>query len=94
MSEEEAAGLVGAADFSELTGGGDGTASQLIEELKKRRPASEDQLQYVRDLAERAGLNETEACALVGSDRYEELTGGQDGTASELIERLQEEVGT
>lgn len=92
MSEEEAAGLVGAADFSELTGGGDGTASEVIEELKKRRPASDDQLEYIQDLADKADLDEAEVCALVGSDSYEELTGGRDGTASELLERLKEEA--
>jgi DNA-binding MarR family transcriptional regulator len=90
LDESEAAGLVDATDFSELTGGRDGTASALIEELRERRPASEKQLEFIEDLAEEAGLDESEACALVGAERYAELTGGQEGTASRLIETLKE----
>lgn len=90
MTESEAAALVGASDYSELTGGSDGTASDLIEELLDRRPPTEKQLAFIQDLAEEAGLGEAEACGLVGEESYEALTGGQEGTASELIEVLKE----
>lgn len=71
-------------------------ASAAIEELKRvydeRRPASEKQRRFIADLIDEAGISEAEAAALVGVDSLDDLTGGQDGTASALIDALQERV--
>lgn len=90
MSEGEAAGLVGAEDVSKLTGGKEGTASVLIDELASLQPASEKQVEFARSLATELGLGEEEACGLVGAESFSELTGGKDGTGSQLIDRLKE----
>ncbi len=42
----------------------------------------------MESLSQKLGLEESEACALVGGARFEELTGGREGTASQLIGML------
>jgi hypothetical protein len=97
LPEGEAAGLVGAASFADLTGGRDGTGSQLIEILREResklpREASEKQLKWVKQLAKKAGLEEKDACQIVDAEAWSALTGGRDGTASKLITTLREQA--
>ena len=98
LSEEEACSKVGLKAFSELTGGRNGSASKLIEQLLKvaqstPREASEKQLNWIAKLVERAELNESDACALVEAKSYSDLQGGVGGTASKLITILKKRTG-
>ncbi|MFO7893679.1 MAG: type IA DNA topoisomerase [Longimicrobiales bacterium] len=71
-------------------------ASAAIDELRRlhdeRRPASAKQRRFIEDLIEEAGIPEQEALALVDADSLDELTGGKDGTASALIDALQQQA--
>lgn len=71
-------------------------ASAVIDDLKQlhdeRRPASAKQRSFIASLIEEAGMDEAEAVKLVDAASLEELTGGRDGTASELIDALQEKA--
>ena len=51
-------------------------------------PASPKQLKFIANLAEKAGLDESSACALVELKSYSELKGGRNGSASTLINEL------
>ena len=53
---------------------------------------SDKQLRFLTDLAQKAGLSEAEACGRVGATRFDELTGGREGTASRLITQLKGEA--
>lgn len=67
-------------------------ASTLIDHLSavrtERRVPSAKQLRWIADLAKKTGLDEAAACALVELESYSELSGGQQGTASALIDTL------
>lgn len=67
-------------------------ASAVLDELKalydERRPPSAKQRRFIEGLLEETGTSEEEAAALVGVDSLEDLTGGSEGTASELIDQL------
>ncbi|MFW6206237.1 MAG: DNA topoisomerase, partial [Gemmatimonadota bacterium] len=71
-------------------------ASAVIDELKRtydeRKPPSAKQRRFIAGLMEEVGMSEEEAAALVGAGSLDELTGGKDGTASALIDALQERV--
>ena len=93
MDEATACGLVGLSSFSELTGGKSGTASDLIGQLRDKtdstpKPPSPKQLNFIKNLAKKADIEEEAACKLVGLASYSELSGGRQGTASKLIESL------
>ncbi len=93
MDESSACGLVGVSNFSNLTGGKSGTASDLIGQLKNEtdsipRPPSPKQLNFIKNLVKKADLEEEVACKLVSINTYSELSGGRQGTASKLIESL------
>ena len=93
MDESSACELVGVSNFSELTGGKSGTASDLIGQLKNKtdsipRPPSPKQLNFIKNLVKKADIEEDVACKLVGINAYSELSGGRQGTASKLIESL------
>ena len=62
----------------------------LSEQVDNARPMSSKQQRLVTRLVERANMSEAEACALVGAESYDTLTGGRDGTASALIDRLKQ----
>jgi hypothetical protein len=83
----ESAGLILARDEPNRV-----EASLLIEHLKgnraERQVPSPKQLRWIDDLAQKAGLDESSACALVGAKSYSELGGGKGGTASKLIDLL------
>ena len=68
-------------------------ASAAITELKRlyeeRRPPSAKQRRFIEDLIKDAGMPAAEAAKLVGATSLDELTGGAEGTASELIDLLQ-----
>jgi DNA topoisomerase IA len=95
MTAEDAGALVGVPDPAEIRSSA--RASALIEELKsladERRPPSKAQRDLVAALLEKAGLSETKGAALIGESDLEGLTGGRDGTASALIDALQEHIG-
>lgn len=69
-------------------------ASAAIDELQRlhdeRRPPSKKQRRYVEDLVKRAGLSQADAAALVKAESLDDLTGGAKGTASALIDALEE----
>ena len=93
MDEAIACGLVGLSSFSDLTGGKSGTASNLIGQLRDKtdstpKPPSPKQLNFIKNLAKKADIEEEAACKLVGLASYSELSGGRQGTASKLIETL------
>jgi len=93
IDETTACSLVGVESFKELTGGKTGTASSLISKLKEKtasapRKPSPKQINFVKNLAKKAELEEGDACELVGVASYSDLSGGRQGTASKLIETL------
>ena len=93
MDESTACEMIGLSTFSDLTGGKSGSASELIGLLRDKtdstpKPPSPKQLNFIKNLAKKADLDETKACELVGIVSYSELSGGRQGTASKLIESL------
>ena len=69
----------------------------LIGKLKdlsdsKPRPTSVKQMNFVKNLANKAELDEESACKLVEVSAFSELSGGRSGTASKLISILQKKV--
>ncbi|MBS72159.1 MAG: DNA topoisomerase 1 [Thermoplasmata archaeon] len=73
-------------------------ASTLIGILKEKmseqpRPISEPQLKLLIKKIEQLEISEEEACKLVGSNSFDELSGGKNGNASELIGILIEKTG-
>jgi len=99
LTEQSACELVGVAGFDKLTGGREGSASGLIDILLTRqketdRPASDKQINWIMQLAEKASLDEKAACALVQVDDWSSLTGGRGGSASSLITLLRKRSPT
>ncbi|HUG41313.1 MAG TPA: type IA DNA topoisomerase [Longimicrobiales bacterium] len=72
-------------------------ASAALDELRRvyeeRRPPSAKQRRFIDDLLKQTGVSEEEAAAMVGVASLDELTGGSEGTASALIDQLQEMGG-
>ena len=69
------------------------TASELITQLRAiqdelPRPMSVKQLKLIEREVGKAELTEPEACALVDANAYDELGGGREGSASQLISIL------
>ena len=86
----EALAMVEQADIDALTME---TASDLITKLRaiqdeRPRPPSPKQLKLIEREAGKAELSEQDACALVEVNAYDELGGGRDGSASQLISTL------
>jgi DNA topoisomerase I len=92
---------LGAGELFELTGlhgveeiRDSDQASAAITALKQlheeRRPPSAKQRRFIEDLLKDSELSAAEAARLVGAVSLDELTGGSEGTASQLIDRLQE----
>ncbi len=93
LGRDEAAGLVGLEALERVAAAEQ--ASQLIGELRAQRAEDQQpsgkQLRFLTDLAARLGLSEQEACGRVGAPDFRALTGGGEGTASELLTLLQRE---
>jgi len=91
LSEDELADLTGVRALERIRT--NQQASAAIEALKalhdERRPPSAKQRRFVDDLIEESGLSQREALALVDVDSMDDLTGGSEGTASQLIDALQ-----
>lgn len=94
MEEADLAALGGVATLDALDTSD--RASTLIDELQRlhdeQRPPSVRQRRFIDSLLEQTAVSPEEAAALVGVGSLEELTGGREGTASALIDRLQEQV--
>ncbi|RZD38837.1 MAG: type I DNA topoisomerase [Methanobacteriota archaeon] len=93
LNEKSACNLVDVSKFEELSGGKAGTASQLIGLLRDKtdsvpKAPSPKQINFIKNLATKAKLEEADACNLVNVANYGELSGGRQGTASKLIETL------
>ncbi len=92
MSDDELEALTGVRALDQIRNSDQ--ASAAITELKRvheeRRPASAKQRRFIADLVKDSGLTAAEAAKLVDAASLDELTGGSEGTASELIDLLQE----
>ena len=95
LTAQEAGERVGLKDLDEIRTSAQ--ASALIDELSRlrdeRRPPSRKQKALIERLREEAGLSEKAAAALVDEPDLDGLTGGREGSASALIDRLLEETG-
>ena len=88
MSIDEALGLVGMADLGELTGGRDGTASELISiliEKSKTMPATPPQVDLVNKLADQHEMPINEVLAIVGLREIDEMSKSD---ASDIINEM------
>lgn len=100
LEDEETAEVLGEAGVDGIRT--TSRASAVLDELKalydERRPPSAKQRRFIEGLLEETGTSEAEAAALVGVDSLEDLTGGSEGTASQLIDELsarkKEEAGS
>lgn len=94
LAEEELRELTGVRRIEEIDNSDQ--ASAAIAELKRvyeeRRPASAKQRRFIADLLKESGMTASEAARQVGVASLEELTGGREGTASQLIDLLQAQV--
>ena len=88
MDLDEAFKLAGVSEMSALTGGGEGTASELIGkmiELTRGLPATESQVELIKKLAEQNEKPLSEILATVGARDISELT---KSTASDIISKI------
>lgn len=94
LEDEELASIIGPRGVEGLRT--TAAASEAIDELQKihdeRRPPSAKQRRYLESLIEKAGVTEAEAVALVEVASLDDLTGGREGSASALIDRLSERI--
>ena len=95
LSAEELEALTGIRDPDQVRDSvqASGVLDELRRVFEERRPPSAKQRRFIEDLVKQAGLSDAEAAALVGLRSLDELTGGAEGTASQLIDRLQERAG-
>tara|TARA_B100000575_G_scaffold72989_2_gene56775 strand:+ start:15713 stop:17986 length:2274 start_codon:yes stop_codon:yes gene_type:complete len=88
MSDEEALKLVNVSDYSELTGGRSGTASELIGMMKEANeslPASEPQIDLIKSMAEKQGIPMRDVLAMAELAEVSDITKSE---ASKLISNL------
>jgi len=94
IGPEEAAALAGLPHLDALKTAAQ--ASKLIDALRERLPEvtkpTDKQLRFIGDLTKKRGLTEAQACALVGEESFDALTGGRNGSASRLITALKREI--
>jgi hypothetical protein len=92
LDDEERDEVVGAAGVEGIRTSS--RASEVIDELQRitdeRRPPSAKQRRFIEGLMEETETSEAEAAALVEVESLNDLTGGREGTASALIDRLTE----
>ena len=92
LSEEQIVTYTGGKTPEEMTGS---EIRDILDVITKAhpaetQPASEKQTSWIASMAESVELTESDACALVEKSNFSELTGGRKGSASKLIEKLQE----
>ena len=88
MSDEEALKLVDVDDYSELTGGRNGTASTLIglmKEANESLPASEPQIDLIKSMAEKQGLPMRDVLSMAELADESDITKSE---ASKIISNL------
>ena len=88
MALDESLRLVGSTDIAELTGGRDGTASELISALiekSRNMPATPPQVDLVNKLADQHEMPINEVLAIVGLREIDEMTKSD---ASDIINEM------
>tara|TARA_X000000950_G_scaffold277844_1_gene367845 strand:+ start:49 stop:1464 length:1416 start_codon:yes stop_codon:yes gene_type:complete len=88
MSEEECLSLVGVKDLAELTGGRNGSASDLIGLMKEKNnslPASEAQMKLITDMSEKLGIPISDVLAMADLAEISEVSKSD---ASKIITNL------
>ena len=88
MTHEEALSLVGVKDLTELTGGRDGSASDLIGLMKENNnslPASEAQVKLIIDMSEKLGIQIADVLAMADLAEMSEVSKSD---ASKIITNL------
>ena len=88
MSVSDALSLVGVSDLSELSGGREGTASELIGKMRDSNssmPATEPQMELIRNMSEQLGISMSDTLAIADLATEEEVTKSE---ASDLISKL------
>ncbi len=88
MSEEEALSLVGIQDLADLTGGRNGSASDLIGLMKENNnslPASEAQVKLITDMSEKLGIPIIDVLAMADLAEINEVSKSD---ASKIITNL------
>ena len=72
-------------DIDSLTGGMDGTASEIIGELVNKVPRTDKQAEAIESMCETLGISIEDAMAMVGAESLDTITKKE---ASELIGKL------
>ena len=92
LSDEQITTYTGGKAPEEMTGSEIRVILDVITKAHpaETQPASEKQTKWIASMAGSVELSESDACALVAVSNYGELTGGRKGSASKLIEQLQE----
>ena len=89
MTPEEASEIIGEKTVSELTGN---EAREIIDGLgdsiQNKLPASERQIATIIKLVDKLNLTTEKVLSEIGLEDLNDLSGGRDGTASELIGKL------
>ncbi len=89
MSEEEAADILGNKSLMQLSGDDvKNILDEISEERKTNIAPSEKQIALIIRVSDRLGLELDAILGEMGLTDLSELTGGKDGSASELIDRL------
>ena len=76
-------------DIDSLTGGMDGTASEIIGELVNKVPRTEKQAEAIQSMGETLALSMEDAMAMVGTESLDTITKKE---ASELIGKLKKTI--
>ena len=88
MTEEEALALLGLGDFNDLTGGRNGSASELIglmKEVNESLPASEAQINLITNMSEKLGIPIADVLAMADLAEISEISKSD---ASKIITNL------
>ena len=88
MTEEEALALLGLGDFNDLTGGRNGSASELIglmKEVNESLPASEAQINLITNMSEKLGIPIADVLAMADLAEISEVSKSD---ASKIITNL------
>ena len=89
MSEEEVSGILGNRSLTQLSGDDvKNILDEISEESKTNIAPSEKQIALIIRVSDRLGLELDAILGEMGLTDLSELTGGKDGSASELIDRL------
>tara|TARA_B100001093_G_C26783371_1_gene995596 strand:- start:298 stop:1713 length:1416 start_codon:yes stop_codon:yes gene_type:complete len=94
MEDAEKKAIMNGKMISEITGKEAGDIIERLKEMAKEgkiiTKPSEKQMSYLMSLIEKSNISEDEALSLVGLSDFSNLTGGRNGSASELIGLMKE----